>query len=57
MYEIDKIDKEIAGLFVEDGRRSCAEIAHCIGDISERFVRYLLERLVGEGGDQSEHNS
>jgi Lrp/AsnC family transcriptional regulator, regulator for asnA, asnC and gidA len=49
MYKIDKVDKEIANLLVEDGRMSCAEIARRAGSISERSARYRLERLIEEG--------
>ncbi len=49
MYKIDKVDKEIANLLVEDGRMSCAEIARRAGGISERSARYRLERLIREG--------
>ena len=46
MPEIDKIDKEIADLLLEDGRMSCAEIARRIGGVTERVVRYRLDRLI-----------
>jgi Lrp/AsnC family transcriptional regulator for asnA, asnC and gidA len=49
MYKIDKIDKNIVDLVMEDGRMSCAEIARRIGGASERMVRYRLERLISEG--------
>ena len=46
MIKIDKIDKQISDLLLEDGRMSCAKIASRIGNISERAVRYRIERLV-----------
>ena len=46
MIKIDEIDKKISDLLIEDGRMSCAKIAACIGNISERAVRYRIERLV-----------
>jgi Lrp/AsnC family transcriptional regulator for asnA, asnC and gidA len=49
MYIIDAIDKKIVNLLVDDGRKTCAEIARLIGDISERSVRYRLERMLDEG--------
>jgi Lrp/AsnC family transcriptional regulator for asnA, asnC and gidA len=49
MYNIDKIDSQIINLLVDNGRTSCAEIARRIGGISERAVRYRMERMIGEG--------
>jgi DNA-binding Lrp family transcriptional regulator len=49
MYKIDKDDIRIINLLVKDGRMSCAEIARTIGNISERSVRYRIERLKAEG--------
>jgi Lrp/AsnC family transcriptional regulator for asnA, asnC and gidA len=49
MYEIDKIDRDIVDLLMEDGRMSAAEIARRVGEISERAVRYRIERMVSEG--------
>ena len=48
MYKIDKIDIEIVNLLLEDGRMSASEIARQIGDISERAVRYRIDRMVKE---------
>lgn len=45
-YKIDQIDQAIARLLSEDGRMSSAEIARRIGDISERSVRYRIDRLI-----------
>lgn len=45
MYKIDKTDLKIIELLMEDGRIHAAEIARRIGDISERSVRYRIERM------------
>lgn len=49
MSQIDKIDREIVNLLMDDGRMPAAEIARRIGSISERVVRYHIERLVKDG--------
>jgi Lrp/AsnC family transcriptional regulator for asnA, asnC and gidA len=49
MYRIDKIDIQIVDLLMTDGRLSASEVARKIGKISERVVRYRLERMVTEG--------
>ena len=46
MIKIDTIDKKISDLLIEDGRMSCSKIASRIGKISERAVRYRIERLI-----------
>ncbi|MDO9121511.1 MAG: Lrp/AsnC family transcriptional regulator [Anaerolineaceae bacterium] len=46
MTKIDAIDKKISDLLIEDGRMSCSKIAERIGKISERAVRYRIERLI-----------
>ncbi len=46
MYKIDNIDLEIVNLLMEDGRMHAAEIARRIGNISERAVRYRIDRMV-----------
>ena len=46
MYEIDKTDYDIVALLMEDGRMSASEIARRIGDVTERTVRYRIERMV-----------
>lgn len=48
MYEIDRIDLKIVNLLLEDGRKSASEIARQIGDVSERAVRYRIERMIEE---------
>jgi len=49
MYEIDKIDVKIVNLLLEDGRMPASEIARRLEDISERAVRYRIERMVEDG--------
>jgi Lrp/AsnC family transcriptional regulator for asnA, asnC and gidA len=49
MYEIDKIDVKIVNLLLEDGRMSASGISRQMGDISERAVRYRIERMIDEG--------
>jgi Lrp/AsnC family transcriptional regulator for asnA, asnC and gidA len=49
MYEIDKTDAKIVNLLLEDGRTPASEIARRLADISERAVRYRIDRMVEEG--------
>jgi len=50
MSNIDKADEQIIALLMEDGRMAAAEIARRLdGEISERVVRYRIERLVRAG--------
>jgi Lrp/AsnC family transcriptional regulator for asnA, asnC and gidA len=49
MYEIDKIDVKIVNILLEDGRISASEIARQLGGISERAVRYRIEKMINEG--------
>lgn len=49
MYEFDKIDVKIVNLLLDDGRMPASEIARRIEGISERAVRYRIDRLVNEG--------
>jgi len=46
MSKIDKIDRQIVDFLMQDGRMSCSEIARQIGGITERAVRYRINRLV-----------
>jgi Lrp/AsnC family transcriptional regulator for asnA, asnC and gidA len=48
MYEFDKTDIKIVNLLLEDGRMSASEIARRMGDISERAVRYRIDRMLEE---------
>jgi len=49
MSKIDDIDQKIINLLMDDGRIPCTEIARNIGNISERAVRYRIDRLTKEG--------
>jgi len=49
MYEIDNTDINIINLLMEDGRMPASEMARRIGGISERVIRYRIERIVKEG--------
>jgi Lrp/AsnC family transcriptional regulator for asnA, asnC and gidA len=49
MFDIDIIDRKIVDLLIEDGRLSASSIAREIGEISERVVRYRMDRLIREG--------
>jgi len=49
MYNFDKIDIKIVNLLLEDGRMPASEIARQIGNISERAVRYRIDRMMDEG--------
>ena len=49
MYNFDKIDVKIVNLLLEDGRMPASEIARQLGDISERAVRYRIDRMTDEG--------
>ena len=49
MLNCDEIDLNIVNLLMEDGRMPAAEIARKVGGvISERVVRYRIERLIKE---------
>jgi Lrp/AsnC family transcriptional regulator for asnA, asnC and gidA len=49
MYNFDKIDIKIVNILLEDGRKPASEIARRIDDISERAVRYRIDRMVEAG--------
>jgi Lrp/AsnC family transcriptional regulator for asnA, asnC and gidA len=49
MYEFDKIDVKIVNLLLDDGRMPASEITRRIGGISERAVRYRIDRMVKDG--------
>lgn len=48
-HRIDETDRAIVSLLQEDGRMSSAEIARRIEGISERAVRYRIDRLIQDG--------
>jgi Lrp/AsnC family transcriptional regulator, regulator for asnA, asnC and gidA len=48
--KVDSIDRAIVDLLMEDGRMPAAVIARRLGEeVSERAVRYRIDRLVKEG--------
>jgi Lrp/AsnC family transcriptional regulator for asnA, asnC and gidA len=49
MYEFDKADIKIVNLLLEDGRMSASEMSRRMGGISERLIRYRIERMVNGG--------
>ena len=49
MSKIDKIDIQIVELLMQAGRMPAAEIARRIGGITERVVRYRIDRMVEDG--------
>jgi Lrp/AsnC family transcriptional regulator for asnA, asnC and gidA len=49
MYVIDNFDQNIVKLLMEDGRMPAAEIARRIGTLTERAIRYRIDRMVQEG--------
>jgi Lrp/AsnC family transcriptional regulator for asnA, asnC and gidA len=49
VHKIDNLDRKIVALLQEDGRMSSAEIARRIGRISQRAVRYRIDRMLEEG--------
>jgi Lrp/AsnC family transcriptional regulator for asnA, asnC and gidA len=49
MYEFDKIDLKIVNLLLEDGRMAASEMSRRIGDVSERLIRYRIDRMKNEG--------
>lgn len=48
MYETDKLDLGIVNLLLEDGRMAASEIARRLGGVSERAVRYRIERMLND---------
>ena len=48
MYKIDITDVKIVNFLLEDGRMSASEIARQIGSVSERVVRYRIDRMIEE---------
>ena len=49
MYQFDRTDIKIVNLLLEDGRMSASEISRRMGDISERAVRYRIDRMIDDG--------
>lgn len=48
MGEIDSTDRNIVNLLMQDGRLSATEIARKLDQISERAVRYRIDKLIRE---------
>jgi len=48
MYKTDKIDAKIVDLLMRDGRMPSSEISRTL-NLSERTVRYRIERMIQEG--------
>ncbi len=49
MSKIDKNDCDIVDLLMQDGRMTASEISRRIGGITERAVRYRIQRLIQDG--------
>ena len=49
MYEFDINDIKIVNILLEDGRIPASEIARRIGEISERAIRYRIDKMVSKG--------
>lgn len=47
--KIDTIDSEIIKLLLQDGRMSNTEIARRLKGVSERVVRYRIDKMIKEG--------
>lgn len=48
-YILNHLDREIVEQLLKDGRMPGAEIARRVGGLTERAVRYRIERLIREG--------
>lgn len=48
-HQIDDIDRQITHLLLADGRMSSSDLARQLGHVSERTVRYRIERLIADG--------
>jgi len=46
MYEFDRTDIKIVNLLLEDGRMSASEMSRRMGKITERTIRYRIERMI-----------
>lgn len=49
MLEIDNIDRDIVKILTEDGRMNAAQIARRLDNVTERVVRYRLDRMIEAG--------
>ena len=48
MSKIDIVDVKIVNFLMDNGRMSASEIARQINDVSERVVRYRIDRMIEE---------
>lgn len=48
MYEIDETDQKIVNLLLDDGRMPASEIARRLRNVSDRSIRYRIERMLEE---------
>ena len=46
---LEALDRRMVDLLLEDGRMPCAEMARRLGGVSERTIRYRLQRLIDRG--------
>ncbi len=46
MYEFDRTDIKIVNLLLENGRMSASEMSRRMGKITERTIRYRIERMI-----------
>ena len=49
VFKIDRVDCRIVNLLMQDGRLTASEIARSVGGISERAVRYRMDRMISAG--------
>ncbi len=49
MSKTDEKDISIINMLIDDGRMSCSMIAKKMGNMTERSVRYRINRLVSDG--------
>ncbi len=49
MSKTDEIDVKIVELLMQDGRMPAAEIGRRLGGITERVVRYRIDRMIESG--------
>ncbi|MCJ7795171.1 MAG: AsnC family transcriptional regulator, partial [Thermoleophilia bacterium] len=48
-HRIDDTDRRIVSFLLADGRMPSSDLARRLGNVSERTVRYRIERLIAEG--------
>jgi Lrp/AsnC family transcriptional regulator for asnA, asnC and gidA len=49
VIKLDQLDKQIVDILTDDGRMSSTDIAKKIGGVTERIVRYRIDRLIKKG--------